>query len=271
MTNIGETAFANCYKMISITIPNSVKSIGYLAFSGCRALTSINVPKGVTCIEDFTFRDCSSLSSISIPDGVTSIGENAFCFCSSLTSVTIPNSVKNIGGGAFSVCGLTSLIIPDGVTSIGSGALGGCRNLKSIIIPNSMTFIGSSAFEDCNALKDVYCWAEKLGTYGSQEGGLYAFVNSFNGSYLKNVTLHVPEKSIEAYEETKPWSQFGKIVALSDNDPQPTSVKSLKTGETASPVATYSIDGRRLSQPQRGLNIILMSDGTTKKVYKRQK
>jgi hypothetical protein len=31
-------------------------------------------------------------------------------------------------------------------------------------------------------------------------------------------------------------------------------------------VQYYSIDGKRIATPQRGLNIIKMSDGTTKKI-----
>ena len=35
VTSIGESAFADCSGLTSITIPNSVTSIGYGAFSGC--------------------------------------------------------------------------------------------------------------------------------------------------------------------------------------------------------------------------------------------
>jgi hypothetical protein len=31
-------------------------------------------------------------------------------------------------------------------------------------------------------------------------------------------------------------------------------------------VERYSLDGRRLSAPQRGINVLRMSDGTTRKV-----
>ena len=79
-------------------------------------------------------------------------------------------------------------------------------------------------------------------------------------------TLHVPVGSVDAYMNTSPWSQFGKIVVLKDDDPKPTGVNSLKADNDLRPEATYSLDGRRLSNPQLGLNVIRMSDGTTKKV-----
>lgn len=34
-------------------------------------------------------------------------------------------------------------------------------------------------------------------------------------------------------------------------------------------VAYYTVDGRNTSRPQRGLNIVRMSDGTTKKVIRK--
>ena len=46
-------------------------------------------------------------------------------------------------------------------------------------------------------------------------------------------------------------------------------ILSLKTNDNNYPVDIYSIDGKRKSHPQNGLNIIRMSDGSAKKVYKR--
>ena len=39
------------------------------------------------------------------------------------------------------------------------------------------------------------------------------------------------------------------------------------TAAKQAPAAVYSISGHRLATPQRGLNIIRMSDGTTRKVF----
>ena len=105
VTSIGNSAFAYCRGLISITIPDSVTSIGEWAFDGCTSLPSITISSSVTSIEFGTFKDCSSLTSITIPDGVTSIGAYAFSKCSSLTSITIPDSVTNIKAyAAFNGC-----------------------------------------------------------------------------------------------------------------------------------------------------------------------
>ena len=130
---IADHTFANCSRMESITIPNSVTSIGERAFYGCSSLTSIAIPDSVTSIGEWTFSDCSSLTSITIPNSVTSIGDRAFSDCSSLTSITIPDSVTSIGEWTFSDCSsLTSITIPDSVTSIEKGAFSFCNNLTDI-------------------------------------------------------------------------------------------------------------------------------------------
>ena len=149
VTSIGNSAFADCYALTSVTIPNSVTSIGDKAFYRC-GLTSVTIPYSVTSIGEWAFWKCSSLTSVNIPNSVTSIGVGAFSDCSSLTSVTIPNSVTSIGNSAFYDCSaLTSVTIPNSVTSIGNYAFSGCSSLTSVNIPHSVTSIGDGAFSDC--------------------------------------------------------------------------------------------------------------------------
>lgn len=48
-----------------------------------------------------------------------------------------------------------------------------------------------------------------------------------------------------------------------------TSINDVTTEGTATIVAIYSLDGRRIESLQRGVNIVKMSDGKTKKVIVR--
>ena len=156
VTSIGDYAFYNCYRLTSVTIPNSVTSIGNQAFDHCSGLTSVTIGSGVTSIGNSAFYGCSGLTSVTIPNSVTSIRDYAFMYCSGLTSVTIPNSVTSIGNRAFYYCsGLTSVTIPNSVTSIGAEAFYGCSGLTSVTIPNSVTSIGNSAFLGCSGLTSV--------------------------------------------------------------------------------------------------------------------
>ena len=104
VVSIGKNAFQYCSDLLSVTIPNSVKSIENKAFFGCEYLTSITIPNSVTSIGEYAFQGCSNLTSITIPNSVTSIGWQVFYGCTGLTSVTIPNSVTSIGGSAFYGC-----------------------------------------------------------------------------------------------------------------------------------------------------------------------
>ena len=218
VTSIGNSAFAYCTGLTSITIPDSVTSIGSSAFSGCSGLTSVTIPDSVTSIGDKAFSGCSSLESITIPfvgakAGVTSsdtyqypfgyiFGTSSYTggvattqdyYGSSTSSTTrttyyIPSSLKSVtvtGGnilyGAFYNCsGLTGVTIPDSVTSIGSAAFYNCSGLTSITIPDSVTSIGNSAFEDCYRLVEVYNKSTL-----SITAGIYS--NGYVALYAKNV------------------------------------------------------------------------------------
>lgn len=158
VSSIGNSAFAACSDLTSVTIPNSVISIGSMVFSGCTSLTSIIVDYGNpkydsrnncnAIIETASNRLIAGCQNTTILNSVTSIGDYAFSGFSALTSVTIPNSVTFIGDGAFRNCSsLTSVTIPNSVTYIGDYAFSYCTSLTSIDIPNSVTSIGDQAFD----------------------------------------------------------------------------------------------------------------------------
>ena len=104
VTGIGESAFQNYSRLVSITIPESVTRIDAHAFDGCTSLSDINLPKGITRIASSTFYGCTSLSSIEIPNGVQTIGSSAFSSCRNLKTVDIPSSVTLIESYAFYGC-----------------------------------------------------------------------------------------------------------------------------------------------------------------------
>ena len=64
VTSIGKKAFAFCYPLTSITIPDSVKSIGWNAFLDYEPLKEICIPNSVTSIGRHAFDGCDSLLSI---------------------------------------------------------------------------------------------------------------------------------------------------------------------------------------------------------------
>ena len=57
-----------------------------------------------------------------------------------------------------------------------------------------------------------------------------------------------------------------KVVELNSSVTESISTVSTEEGSTPQAQLRYTIDGRRLTAPQRGINIIKMSDGTVRKV-----
>jgi len=178
VTSIGDYAFYDCYKLTSVTIPDSVTSIGDYTFYGCSSLTSVNIPDSVTNIGDDAFYGCRGLTSITIPDSVTSIGDYTFYGCSSLTSVTISDSVTSIGNYAFKGCSsLTSVNIGNGVTSIGDYTFYGCSSLTSVYYTGTAEQWGQISIysgNECLTNATLYYFSE---TQPTTEGNYWHYVD----------------------------------------------------------------------------------------------
>lgn len=282
---IGQNTFINCESITSVTISEGVTDIGISAFYGCNNITALTIANSVVSIKSGAFADCYSITSLKIPEGVSHIDENAFhnCYgldyilvnegntyydsrnnCNALIETStnklllgcnktiIPNSVTAINNSAFRNCsGLTSITIPNSVTSIGWRAFQQCTGLTSVTIGNSVTSIGSAAFAECSELADVYCYAEKVPSTQS---------DAFENSYIECATLHVPDASLEDYKNTAPWSGFGKIEPLESSGVEAIDAN----GATISNY--FTLDGQRIEQPRKGVNIVRLNDGTVKKV-----
>lgn len=156
VTSIGDLAFQNCKSLVTVTIPDNVRTIGGWSFGGCSSLVSVSIPDSVTSIGQYAFGGCTSLQTFDIPNAVTTIECLAFAGCTALTSIDIPDTVTTIEHDTFQGCtSLTSITIPDSVVSIGDSAFTGCRALTNITIPDSVTSIGEYAFRSCNALTSI--------------------------------------------------------------------------------------------------------------------
>jgi hypothetical protein len=295
ITSINDRTFYDCVNLTSVTLGNKVKNIGAEAFANCRALTSVNIPNSTITIGRSAFGNCEGLTSISIPESLTSIGNQAFWGCNNISSLkvekentvydsrnncnaiiitsentlifgcktsTIPNGVTSIGEYAFFSCkGLTEITIPNSVTSIGTRAFDSCTNLTSISLPSSLTKIGGSAFRDCSSLSSITI-PNNVTSIGRE-----AFRNCVNLSTVVSLnpnppaissntfteykaTLQVPIYSKEAYQNAAYWKNFTNIVEI---DPSGVQTITLDKGINA-PV--YDLNGRKLKEPSKGINII---------------
>jgi hypothetical protein len=202
---IAKDAFRECLGLTSVTIPESVTKIGEEVFFDCSDLESVNIPDKLSGIEDRCFYGCSSLKSIVIPESVKRIGYAAFKNCTSLALANIPDGLTTIYDGTFYNCSsLIAIEIPKSVIRICDSAFS-YTSLKSVTIQKKVADIGDSAFEGCDKITDVYIPSRSAPHTGN---------NVFKGSSIASATLHVPTSSIEVYQATSPWSDFGAYVGL---------------------------------------------------------
>ena len=242
----------------------SITSLGGSCFSGCSSLTSINIPSSVTSLGKYCFESCSSLASINIPSSVTSLEKWCFMDCSSLTSIVVDagNSVYDSRENCNAVietesntmiCGCAGTAIPSSVTSLGEGCFMGCSSLTSINIPSSVTRLGGYCFSHCSSLKTVTC------EIPAPIDDNYIFYNV----PINEATLYVPEASLNSYKTTSPWSDFGTILAIKS-----TGIETNTVGTSATVDAIYNLEGKRNGGIKSGMNILRMSNGTTRKIMK---
>lgn len=272
LVSIDKFAFAYCSSLTDLMLPDSLVIIGESCFLGCNSLKSLTIPRTVLYIDPTSFDECESLETINVDNANVKYDSRDNCnaiietYTNKLVlgckSTIIPQDIITIGKEAFAGSVLKSFNLPPNINIIEESAFANCKVLAEMVIGQNVEMIGNGAFYNCKELKDVYCYA--LNVPQTSENAFND--DNFDFPYVGNATLHVPAASLEAYKQAIPWSRFGKIVALTEDDPKPTGVNSIKAVENAIPTSIYSIDGKRLASPRRGLNIIRMSDGTTKKM-----
>ncbi|MEI6579867.1 MAG: leucine-rich repeat protein [Eubacteriales bacterium] len=93
---IGLSAFANCFELTSVIIPNSVTTILQEAFVSCFRLTSVIIPSSVNVVDEMAFYFCTGLTSATILNNNATIGDSAFGACDNLTIYGYENSTAQI-------------------------------------------------------------------------------------------------------------------------------------------------------------------------------
>lgn len=304
VTSIGNHAFYNCSGLTSVDIPSNVTSIGDWAFYGCRGLTSVDLPSSITKMGDFVFNECERLTSVNLPSGITAIGTRAFAWCTSLKSINLPSGITTIGKGAFSGCsslqgidfpsgitsigdnafeycsGLQNINLPSGISSIGDYAFWNCSNLMNVTLSSNITSMGKSAFDGCNSLKNLaisnnvtsikdICF--NLSTDNLELESVYvAWQNPIEaGSFFDNIEiskciLYVPQGTKNAYSNADVWRDFANIIEYNA-----TGVNNVTNCSEVKEIARYSLNGQRATSPTKGMNIVVYSDGSIRKVVVR--
>ncbi len=233
--SIGKDAFVGCQKLSIVDFASFESFINmdfglgwsnplwftHRLYIAGKEIKDLVIPKSVKNIENlrgFGVDFNSIVVEYENPQYDSRDGCNAIIESESNTLVSgckntiIPNSVIMIDNFAFRNCeGLSSITVPNSVTSIGYYSFAGCSSLTNVAIGKNVTEICGGAFSDCRNLKDFSCYAIIPPNVVNEEDNID---NTFFGTDILKVTLHVPVSSIDSYKVKEPWSQFGSIVAI---------------------------------------------------------
>lgn len=178
LEKIGNSSLANCQKLISIELPQSIKVIGKFAFYNCQNLINIDL-SNVYFIDNNAFENCSSLISVDLSSLQRTglINDYTFKNCISLKEVILPKDINRIGKYAFENTKIKKLQVDtlncDGIGMnafyncveleafsilnrsnliIDKYAFSGCENLTNFSLPDGKIDVYSYAFEKCKKL-----------------------------------------------------------------------------------------------------------------------
>ena len=208
VTAIADMAFApldanymprDPYNIVSVKLPETIKTIGSMAFGGIPTLKNVDLPDSIEIVQGYAFAGSEALEyaeydgalylgnennpylvfvnpkdtnviSCRIHDETKVIGGIAFNECKMLETVYLGDGVKYISPSAFMGCSmLSNFIIGEGssLISIANSAFYGCSSLVNIELPNSLKNIDNGAFAQCTSLTKVVIpeSVENIGEY----------------------------------------------------------------------------------------------------------
>ena len=297
VTEIPDNTFAGLKNVKELTLPKNLKKVGSMAFYGCEGLTELTIPGSVTEIGQQAFDLCRNLKTLRLDDGETELRftanpnymNNAFQN-SPLEEIYLGRNFSFTSSSPLAIFEtLKSMTIGEDVSSLAERSFIGCPNLKDVtsyskVVPTTIgnvftpSYLGAATLHVPYVLYDEYkvanVWKE-FGTIVNFEG-LYNLVYYVDGEEYKKYVVEqgttiTPETA--PYKEGYTFSGWSEIPAtMPAHDVTVTGTFTLNTGidqimsNRNSGAMIFTIDGKRLTQPQRGLNIVRMSDGTTKKV-----
>ena len=304
VTFIGNSAFGGCYGFTgNLTIPSSITAIGYSAFDGCYGFTgNLTLPKSLEVVPSNSFNECNNIQTFkfqSLPEvfggslndykPIVSLSDDSYISDQATGTVdaisytrqmsndwgtlVLPYSLTLTGSEPYRLYNIETvsedeLVLKqlEGVVAAGTPCV-----VKRNGSESELTFGANNA--ELNMTIDGKTVGDMTfrGTYRTEEvnSGYVISKNSFwNVAELNKSDLvkGVKVKPFRAWlDGTSPNGASQLSICVSDTA---TGIDAAGTIDTLNDVATeyYDLSGKRLDEPQRGVNIVRMKSGKTKKI-----
>ena len=174
--------------------------------------------------------------------------------CNHFPTVLIKTNWYTISYKFVNCSNLANVTLSSNITSIGSSAFSDCKSLKNLTISKDVTSIKDIRFN--NDYEDLELESVYVAWQNPIEAGSF-----FNRIKISNCTLYVPQGTKEAYANADVWKDFGNIIEY-----DATGIDKVTNRSDVKEISRYSLNGQRVTSPTKGVNIVVYSDGSIKKV-----
>ena len=301
VTTIGETAFSNCIGFTgNLTIPNSVTTIGNFAFSYCTGFTGdLSLPKSLEVVGSRSFEFCNKIQTIkfqSLPEGISGyLGVRT-----KTVSLSDDSYISDKANGTVNAISYTrtmtsnwgTLVLPYSMTLTGNEPyrLYAIDNMTGDELVLKQLNGEVAAGTPCVVKRNG---SEAELTFGNNKAKLNMAINdqlmdgmNFRGTYWTKDVADGYIIAKDCFWNVEKLKGVGSVTAVkvgpfrawldgtSANAPAQLSMRidGSTTGIDAidalndAEAEYYDLSGKRLVEPQRGVNIVRMKSGKTKKI-----
>ena len=304
VTTIGFSAFRGCSGFTgNLTIPNSVTTIGYLAFSACSGFTGdVSLPKSLEILGSTSFKACKNIKTIKF-QSLPNVLKGSLNDYKAIVSLSDDSYISDQATGTVDAISYTrkmssdwgTLILPYPLKLTGSEPY---RLYKIETVTVNELVLKQLEGEVAAGIPYVVKrkGSEAELTFGNDDAKLNMAINDqpmdgmkFRGTYWTKDVDNGYIIAKDCFWNVEKLKGVGSVTAVkvgpfrawlsgtSANAPAQLSMRidDNTTGINAAEVLDalndaeaeyYDLSGKRLDEPQKGVNIVRMKSGKTKKI-----
>lgn len=283
---IENSAFYGCSQISGVKFNENLDSIKPLSFYGCSQLKDLQFPRGIKYIGDCAFEGCSSVANIDIPNSVKELGFGCFYY-TAISNITIPASVEVLGDKVFYTCENLYNASVRGINppKRGINLFPLRRNMKIHVLKGLKSlYMSSDYWNEYTTIYDDLDWIMATNIIIPQEEDTCG-INEMKQA----VAIVLPE---DADAQSPIWStsdesivyidKTGAFIGLKEgtaniiasaNDgsgvystatvhvQNTNGIRTMTDDSQVHEIARYRLDGTSLSLPDKGVNIVILSNG----------